>query len=279
MEGSRKKKELEDKVVFLEQRVDRLEKEVTTLKEILSRFISPNASKQIDESMETSTTSAKRTVVILGKVGAGKATLANTITGNTMFRLSDSIDSMTRGVRDNNFAEIDISYSGVHYKMSFLLLDTHGLQAVNQTDNIKDVTSVNLLLFVYKHGRYTPEENDSLTIAVRMLGEDAKQVSALIITGCEDLSYDGREKIIIDFKTNPSTKEIADFMGKGIHTVGFPNLASVNEQFIKGYMKTIENDKAQLWDLVKASEDTVKPQISNPGYTTHKPFTTNCILS
>lgn len=277
MEDRPKEKQLEAKVVTLEQRVSYLEKEVADLKQIVSPLSSP--SKQIYESMETSPTQARRTVVILGKVGAGKATLANAIACNTIFHLSDSIDSMTRGVRKKNFQEKDISINGVHYKTSFLLLDTHGFQAVNQTDNIKNVTSVNLILFVYKNGRYTPEENDSLTIAVRMLGEDAKQVSALIITGCEDLSHDARKKIIMEFKASPSTKEVADFMEKGIYTVGFPNLTSINEQFIEGYRKTIEEDKAQLWDLVKRSEDAIKPQVSNAGYLTQKVFTTNCIIS
>ena len=273
------KKDLEAKIVILEQRVDHLEKEVANLKKITTCSVSSNASEQIHDRMEKLPIQKRRTVVFLGKVGAGKATLANTIAGNVMFKSSDAIDSMTRRVRDNNFAEKDISIDSVHYALSFLLLDTYGLQVVNQTDHINNVTSVNLILFVYKYGRYTQEENDSLTMAVNMLGEDAKRVSALIITGCEDLSGCGRQRIIKDFKTNPLTKQLANFMEKGIYTVGFPDLGSTNEEIRKGYMTTIEKDKAQLWDLVEASEESIKPQVSNPSYYIQKPFTTYCIIS
>ena len=44
--------------------------------------------------------------------------------------------------------------------------------------------------------------------------KEISDISALVVTGCEDLEKDEREKTKNEFCTNPTTKELANFVSK-----------------------------------------------------------------
>ena len=203
----------------------------------------------------------ERNVFIVGRVGAGKATLSNTIAGHTMFELSDPITSITRGGRDKNNDSKTVTVNGVNYQLSIYLFDIYGLQNETKlTYNIESMPDVNLILFVSMYGRFTHEEGEYLKSVIKRLNVSAKEISALVITGCEDLTEEAREKAIADFMGSETTKEIADFMTKGILTVGFPDLSSVHNIFSEIYAESIEKDIQKLWEVLKNCEVPQSPQ-------------------
>ena len=223
---------------------NKLNSRVTAIEEFLSKG-QPN----------NSIPNKERNVVILGRVGAGKATLGNTIAGHKMFELSDPIASTTRGARDKNNDSKTVTVNGVTYQLSIYLLDIYGLQNETKlTYDIESMPDVNLLLFVSMYGRFTSEEGKYLKSVIRKLNVSAKEISALAITGCENLTEEARDEAIADLMQSESTQEIADFMTKGIFMVGFPDLSYIQKNFRETFAKSIEKDKQKLWEVLETCE-------------------------
>ena len=224
----------------------------------------------------------ERNVFIVGRVGAGKATLSNTIAGHTMFELSDPISSITRGARDKNNDSKTVTLNGVKYQLSIYLLDTSGLQnEIKLAYDIESMPDVNLILFVSMYGRFTPEEGKYLKSVIKRLTVCAKEISAFVITGCEDLTEEARQKTIADFMESETTKEIADFMTKGILTVGFPDLSRIHKNFSEIYTESIEKDKQKLWEVLENCEVPQSPQNLSLSMASKIPHTSNgprCII-
>ena len=105
-----------------------------------------------------------------------------------------------------------------------------------------------------ERGRYTPEERDTFNFISSRFGRDIQSISALIITHCETDNEESREEIIKDFRENPITKHIADFMGKGIYTVGFPQMDKVSIAFRQALEDTMARDEAVLKKLIIGCE-------------------------
>ena len=229
---------------------DKLKGRVTAIEEFLFKGQASN-----------SILKKERNVVILGRVGAGKATLGNIIAGHTMFELSDPIASTTRGSRDKNNDSKTVTVNGVNYQLSIYLLDIYGLQnEIKLAYDIESMPDVNLILFVSMYGRFTPEEGEYLKSVIKRLTVTAKDISALVITGCEDLTWEARDEAIADLMQSESTQEIADFMTKGILTVGFPDLSCIQKNFSETYAESIEKDKQKLWEVLENCEVSQSPQ-------------------
>ena len=200
----------------------------------------------------------RRTVLIVGKTGTGKSTLANHILKANKFPVSSSVQS--EGTRISH-AEAERLLEG-NTRLTIKVIDTRGLfenaAQVSNKDVIKEVKlhckanliqGVNLILFVFRKGKYTKEEREAFQAVIKEFGKDIQNVSALIITNCESLNENKREEIKQDFLTNPLTSGIGKFMGKGIHTVGFPIIDDAPEVF-QNYLQAIavadEESLAQL---------------------------------
>ena len=252
---------------------NKLNSRITAIEEFLSKG-QPN----------NSIPNKERNVVILGRVGAGKATLGNTIAGHKMFELSDPIASTTRGARDKNNDSKTVTVNGVTYQLSIYLLDIYGLQNETKlTYDIESMPGVNLILFVTMYGRFTPEEGEYLKSVLKRLNASAKKISALVVTGCEDLTEEARDEEIAHFLQSESTRDIADFVKKGILTVGFPDLSYIQENFRETYAKSIEKDKQNLWDVLETCEVPQSPQNLSLGMASKIPrisqSASTCIVS
>ena len=64
-----------------------------------------------------------RNIVILGKTGAGKATIANVIVDHCMFTVSTSVEGITRSAKDST-----ASYEKDDFKYNIKLIDTVGVK-------------------------------------------------------------------------------------------------------------------------------------------------------
>ena len=204
----------------------------------------------------------KRNVLIVGKTGAGKSTIANIIIGKDEFKVQHSVSSVTRKTKH---AKVSIATEDCQYNIKIIdtvgLFDT-GIKTNQATiDEIKQYfrdyipEGISLILFVFKEGRFTPEERATFDFIIKNFDRDISDISALIVTNCDHKSERARKEYIDDIKSNDVTKSIADFVTKGIYAVGFPKLEDIDEEWRPMYEKKIDKDKKQLQDLVHGSSE------------------------
>lgn len=212
--------------------------------------------------MVTTVIRRKRNILLLGKTGAGKSNVANHIVLNTCFRVSDSVLAVT--------SKTLMTYSvlrlpNIEYELR--VIDTPGFFHGKLTNRevIQDIKTflkrnvpegVHLILFVLQYGRLLPDERTTFSyIMDGFKDQDVSNISALVITCCEDKSAWTREGIIREMTTHQMTKDIAKFMKKGVVCVGFPPLDEVDEELKEFYRRKAQKDTEQLHALIKESND------------------------
>ena len=206
----------------------------------------------------------QRHVVTIGKTGSGKSSVANRILGRDCFEVRSSVSSATKHVEHNT---TDFTKDGVKYYVN--VYDTVGLFDTSKLSNqkiMKEVkeyandhakNGINLVLFIFKKGRCTPEEKKAFDFIVQRFGEQISAVCALVITHCDSDDKAARRALIEDFRSNPATCEVANFMKKGIYTVGFPHKEKTLPAIYDVLSDTMENEVEQLHDLIANSYATV----------------------
>lgn len=208
----------------------------------------------------------ERCVVMLGKSGAGKSTVANQLFGydprssNTTtppFKVSSEVlQSVTREVNHVKFRlQQDMEIYEITVIDTIGLFDT-GLEGQDIIfDKIEEyfdkyIRGVNIILFVFKQGRMTAEEKEVFTFLDTRLKKEMSPISALVVTGCENKNDKARSDLVDEFKRNRDTQKISAQMQMGVHPVGFPDLESMEELFQNAYRARMEKDRDTLRDLV-----------------------------
>jgi len=198
-----------------------------------------------------------RNVLIIGKVGVGKKTIANKLCGREACKIeTNTVETAARQARTENVV-------GEHgnYRYKLTIVDTGGLFLNNQESLLKiknilqqlDTEGIGLLIFVIRKGGYfTMQDREQFESVIRILQPSVANISALIITGCENLKEEKRREYIQTFKSDPATRELAQFMQKGIITVGFPDLTDQDEEFRDVYERKMKRDEENLRELVES---------------------------
>ncbi len=215
--------------------------------------------------MAQSTTVEYRGVMVIGKAGAGKSTVANAIVHrDDYFKVSGSASSFT-GRCEHCFFEV--SERGTFYRIK--VLDTAGLFDTDPTTNNQTIAKlktyvrdhfmdgINLIIFV-REGRFTPEEKKSFDMIRSEFGEDISVMSALVITNYDLKDEKTRSEVIENFRSSPLTKPIAEFMKAGIYAVGLPPKSEYSNlpPSVKSYYEEcIAKDREMLFKLVKRSSE------------------------
>ena len=83
--------------------------------------------------------------------------------------------------------------------------------------------------------------------------KNAESISALVITHCEELTDAARTMGVEHVKS----EGFAAGMGKGIYTVGFPNLEYVAVNNKELFKLEMQKDVSKLHQLIKESIDTI----------------------
>ena len=207
----------------------------------------------------------KRCVVVLGKSGAGKSTVANMLIGYDLmskespkFEVSDKVlASVTRDVTKESCEFVE---NNTLYKLT--MIDTVGLFDTNADgneiifDKIEEyfnnhiIEGVHLILFLFRKHRFTKEEQEVFSFIGSRFRKEIIPISALVVTGCEQDTPEVRQKFVEEFRSDPQTKDIADQMKLGIHPVGFPPVKRMIPALQQAYKQPIEDDRKALIDLI-----------------------------
>ena len=211
----------------------------------------------------------KRTVLLLGHKGVGKSLIANKILG-----LSD---------KEGGF-QVGSDHTTLHPSQNTIIMwfepVLYGLTVVNthdiwdeqwrilQTSEVKSLktylqmtspTNVNLILFLYtKNDHFTSKVKKCFDFVMQyVLSPATSDISALVITHCDDLDDEARKATVDSFKRGPTSRYVANFMKKGIYTMGYRDVSDEGPALREHYEKLMKKDTDCLRQLISASSDTV----------------------
>ena len=183
-------------------------------------------------------TGGKRNIIVLGKSGCGKSTLANKIIcQDGVFEVRNS--SLQGATPETKNVIEYVNIEGKVYTIN--MIDTVGFRdsrskgAKSDTEIIKDIIKkrapegLNLMIFVLRNCRFTGEEHKAFKEILANFTDMIKDLSLLVITGCDGKTENAREEIIRNFRRDPLTKRFGAIMRKGIYCVGLPDLQDFSE--------------------------------------------------
>ena len=206
----------------------------------------------------------KRNVLVIGKTGCGKSTVANKILCKDddarIFDVQPSYQAVTTRIA-NQISRIRMGSTIYEINMidTIGFSDTRKSGAKSDDMIMKEIKKemqdrapegINLLIFVFKHGRFTNEERVVFDKIQKNFSHLINKISLLLITNCETLGEEAREKVIDDFRSDPLTKDFAKMMLKGIFTVGFPDTKGVKPVFKQEIVQSMKDDISPVHKLI-----------------------------
>lgn len=226
----------------------------------------------------------KRNIVVLGKTGCGKSTLSNKIIcaseENETFKVAESFQAVTtkvEGCIENVTIGTDTYIINMVDTIGFrdnrargALSDKSIITSIKKHMRARTPEGISLIIFVYRKGRFTEEEQKIFRIISDNFKDYIKEISCLVITGCDGLNKDARTKLIEQFKIDPLTKRFAEIMTKGIYTVAFPKIADLSERVKQAAIEDMRQDIAPIHDvIVKAKKMYLHDEIQRETFWKH----------
>ena len=199
----------------------------------------------------------KRSILLLGPVGAGKATIIHRLTGTTRFEIKEGIDGLSRAPTVRN-CEGTVG----HILYNFVLVDSssaynRGSSTLNE--NFKKAARIamggfNLILVVLRKGSCTAE---NLSIIIDLLQSNFdpsfRDICAIVHTGCENLNDSKRHKFLTEFQSGDIAYNLSSLANKNSYCIGFPDITK-EEEFIQIYTERSEKDKKMLENMIGKSD-------------------------
>ena len=206
---------------------------------------------------------------MIGMSDSGKSSLINNVIGEDYLHITKPFTTspvtpqhVYRELLINsnkyqcNFIELPVCVSQL-CTYPFYIKD----QIVKQITNLNQrecLERLNLIIHVIIFRRLTLKEEEFFRVYKKIF---PKSISAIVITGCDVCNDATRTRIVEDFKSDEVSKDFAASMGKGIYTVGFPNLNNFDdiddESFVEVIKLKMQEDVSQLHQVIEKSNDTV----------------------
>ena len=201
-----------------------------------------------------------RNVVVVGKTGAGKSTVANKVLGLEKFAVKNVACSVTSEVEARCSSFYDQS-SRTRY--NFKIIDTLGVfDTKHKNDDVmtkiktffqKDSPEgINLVLFVFRKGRFTAEERRTFDYIIGNFSDQISDFSALVLTYCEGQTDAANQEFHASFQRE--ARRIVSFMKKGIYMVGFPDVSKMKPR-MKQVMEEEIKEQAEMLQKVVMKAD------------------------
>ena len=203
----------------------------------------------------------KRNIIVLGKIGCGKSTLANKIIcvkeeKKEPFKVLQSYQAVTREI------EGAIEHVKIGEQVYVInMIDTIGfgdpgtkdkdtVDAIKKHMQSRAPEGINLVIFVFRNGRFSVEEKHVFRTITCNFKEYIKEMSCLVITGCDGLNKGARNSLVEDFKADDLTKEFAKIMTRGIYTVALPKLSNLSERAKDAAIEDMKDDMVPIHNAI-----------------------------
>lgn len=193
-------------------------------------------------------------IIIVGRPGAGKTTVVK----KGLFPDCSEFHKEVGSIEDPQIEILSCNSEGVEYKIVMISSNAN----YNKKDPeagcrklyaLKDKfpCNISLILFVYRQGRFTDEEKEIFYFGKQCF-QSASALCATVVTNCDGMTSEAKEKIVDDFKENSNTKELAEFMKKmpGICCVSFPDLDSLDPKLQEVYKQEFSASHIALSKLL-----------------------------
>lgn len=201
-------------------------------------------------------------ILLLGKVGVGKARMVNEMFKKEVFKCSTPAE-VVQGVSDR---EKTFEYEGTRYRAK--IYDTASakmrgpsIKPSNTMAALKKHMAkvypegISAVFLVYRHGSLSNVERKRFLYILRRLNEETVPfVTALVITGCANKNDCARKRIVAEFDGNPRTQEIGRYVLQGMYAVGFTDLGSVPDAMTEMYRVMNHRDASVLMDVVRSGQ-------------------------
>lgn len=205
----------------------------------------------------------RRNILVVGRNGSGKSSLINNVIGEDCFPIQKGFPT-TPSTAQDVCRELLINNNKYQCTLIELpLCDQYEeppkdwvYKQIPDPHQRESLKRINLIAYVIRKGRLTSEDMKALQYTKIF----PQSISAFVVTHCDTYNNAGRARIVEELMSFERTKDIVASMGKGIYTVGFPDLSNFTElgdTFVKFLKTRMQEDVVKLHQLIEESSDSV----------------------